>query len=285
MFKTICEKYSFSGHETFQCKSIWLKKGYDFVQSGKSFNDDYAVVELGVGKNMVASIRFWLKSFGITDEGDKITSFGQYIFDDNKGCDPFLEDINTLWLLHYSLISTYYATIYRQVFIFLHKERKEFTKYNIFSFIKRQFVDKCFGNTIFNENTINKDISTLLKMYTNPNSKVIDDYSSVLLDLNLIKRKDKENFEFNYSSKADINPLVLLYGIKDICENDRIIEYEIIHKLSYIFCLSQNELYDIFKKLHEIEPSITYDNSAGEQLFIINKNINKRQVLDMYYNK
>ncbi len=24
-------KYSFSGHESFACKSLWLKKGYDFV--------------------------------------------------------------------------------------------------------------------------------------------------------------------------------------------------------------------------------------------------------------
>ena len=61
-------KYTFSGHETFQCKNMWLKKGYDFVKAGKSFNDDTAVVDLGVGKNMVASIKFWLKSFGIIDE-------------------------------------------------------------------------------------------------------------------------------------------------------------------------------------------------------------------------
>ena len=24
-------KYTFSGHESFPCKSLWLKKGYDFV--------------------------------------------------------------------------------------------------------------------------------------------------------------------------------------------------------------------------------------------------------------
>ena len=24
-------KYCFSGHESFPCKSLWLKKGYDFV--------------------------------------------------------------------------------------------------------------------------------------------------------------------------------------------------------------------------------------------------------------
>lgn len=58
---------------------MWLKKGYDFVRSGKSFNDETAVVDLGVGKNMVASIKFWLKSFGIIDEENNTTRFGDLI--------------------------------------------------------------------------------------------------------------------------------------------------------------------------------------------------------------
>ena len=53
----LINKYTFSGHETFACKSLWLKKGYDFVKDGHSFNDEDAVVALGVGKNMVSSIR------------------------------------------------------------------------------------------------------------------------------------------------------------------------------------------------------------------------------------
>ena len=44
----------FSGHESFACKSHWLKRGYDFVNAGNNFNDDESVVHLGVGKNMVA---------------------------------------------------------------------------------------------------------------------------------------------------------------------------------------------------------------------------------------
>lgn len=53
--------YKFSGHESFPCKSLWLKKGYDFVVGGNDFNSPDAVITLGVGKNMVTSIRFWLR--------------------------------------------------------------------------------------------------------------------------------------------------------------------------------------------------------------------------------
>ncbi|RLD34691.1 MAG: hypothetical protein DRJ02_02275 [Bacteroidetes bacterium] len=65
----------FSGHETFICKQLWLKKGYDFLQKGYNFNDPDAVVKLGVGKNMVSSIRFWLKAFNIIDNKDIPTEF------------------------------------------------------------------------------------------------------------------------------------------------------------------------------------------------------------------
>ena len=53
-------KYVFSGHESFSCKQLWLKKGYDFLVNGNNFNAPDSVVKLGVGKNMVSSIRYWL---------------------------------------------------------------------------------------------------------------------------------------------------------------------------------------------------------------------------------
>ncbi|MCQ2225693.1 MAG: DUF4007 family protein, partial [Paludibacteraceae bacterium] len=31
------KRYIFSGHESFPCKTLWLKKGYDFVVQGKDF--------------------------------------------------------------------------------------------------------------------------------------------------------------------------------------------------------------------------------------------------------
>ena len=64
----------FSGHETFSCRATWLKKGLDFIlNSGEIdtsvFNQHDAATELGVGRNMVNSIRYWLNAFGLIDEG------------------------------------------------------------------------------------------------------------------------------------------------------------------------------------------------------------------------
>ena len=97
-------KYTFSGHESFQCRQLWLKKGYDYLKSGKSFNDEDSVVLLGVGKNMVSSIRYWMKAFNHITADDQLTQFANKLLAD-KGYDPYLEDEGSLWLLHYQLVN------------------------------------------------------------------------------------------------------------------------------------------------------------------------------------
>lgn len=70
----------YSGHDSFLCKQFWLKKGFDFAQGNNSFAEDKAVVKLGVGKNMVSAVHYWMKSFGICDSKNQITEIGNYIF-------------------------------------------------------------------------------------------------------------------------------------------------------------------------------------------------------------
>ncbi|MBG8553455.1 DUF4007 family protein [Hymenobacter sp. BT594] len=49
---------SFAGHQTFAMRSAWLKKGVDaLLQDPAIFSAEGALVELGVGKNMVSAIR------------------------------------------------------------------------------------------------------------------------------------------------------------------------------------------------------------------------------------
>ena len=57
---------AFARHETFHPRYGWVKKAYDAAAAdGDVFNSDDAVVTLGVGKNMVKSIRFWGTAFGV----------------------------------------------------------------------------------------------------------------------------------------------------------------------------------------------------------------------------
>jgi hypothetical protein len=60
------------------------------------------MVELGVGKNMARSIRFWAQAQGVITSpargtGHELTPFGRALLGPG-GHDEFLEDIRTLWL-------------------------------------------------------------------------------------------------------------------------------------------------------------------------------------------
>ena len=104
---------SFSGHETFAFRYAWLKKGVDgLLADPEIFLRDGAMVELGVGKNMVRSIRHWCLATRVFEESEplpgsrakplKLSHFGERLFA-NDGWDPFLEDDASLWLIHWNL--------------------------------------------------------------------------------------------------------------------------------------------------------------------------------------
>jgi hypothetical protein len=99
--------YRFSGHETFPCRYAWLPKAYRALEAEPTTlaDDEQAMIELGVGKNMVRAIRFWVQVAGVAASREGalgITDFGRAIFSD-EGFDPFLEDVRTLWLIHWTI--------------------------------------------------------------------------------------------------------------------------------------------------------------------------------------
>ena len=65
--------YRISGHETFSCRYTWLPKAVRGLRENpRLFSDEArAMVDLGVGKNMVRSIRFWSQVAGVATAGVK----------------------------------------------------------------------------------------------------------------------------------------------------------------------------------------------------------------------
>ena len=141
--------YKFSGHESFPCKSLWLKKGYDFVVGGGDFNSPEAVIDLGVGKNMVASIRYWLRVFDICDN-EGVTPLGRYLFDERKGRDKYLEDLATLWLLHFTIVFNGEATLYDMFFRGFQQAHPQFEREQVLSHVKLKLAEAGKNNLFKN---------------------------------------------------------------------------------------------------------------------------------------
>lgn len=292
-------KLHFSGHESFACKQFWLKKGFDFANVMHSFNDDTAVVELGVGKNMVNSIRYWSKAFNIINENDTVTEFGTRIFSEN-GLDPYLEDNGTVWLLHYNLIKKNKASIYSLLFNEFRKERVDFTKEQFHSFLKR----KCNENDAdvkYNENTINSDINVLLKNYSRPDSKsrleIEDVFSNMFLELDLITNYKKRNidehlidwYRIEGSTREELPIEIMLFVILDNFKNETSISFRqlLVGKNSpgSVFALTAEGLYNKIQQIvNRFSNTIVYSETAGNQVLQLKGNINKWDILNEYYN-
>ena len=279
------KRYTFSGHESFTCKTLWLKKGYDFINKDYNFNAPDAVVQLGVGKNMVASICYWMRAFDMT-KNDELTTLASYLLDTEKGKDPFIEDLGTLWLLHFMLVSCEEATLYNWLFVRLQKERKIFDRQNVVSFVHRLMVEDG-KQSIYNENTVKKDIGVLLQNYVLPQkSKALDDYSALLIDLDLIRITDGKTYIFNIEGKRQIPWEIFLYAIIYMKGNDNTVSYDLLQDIGLMFCMNDMEVIDMCKTIESHKRNnVRYSDTAGiRQLQFIDE-LNSEDILNEYYGK
>lgn len=277
-------RYCFSGHETFYCKSLWLKKGYDYLKEGNSFSDEDAVVKLGVGKNMVASIRFWLKAFGLT-QADKLTRLADIIFDEKNGYDKYIEDNTTLWILHYSLVKNRIASLYSLLFLDYQCEKKEFDRDTLNNYIKRR-CNVPEQKNVYNENTVRKDIGVLLKNYIAPiDLKSLEDFSALLISLNLL-RENNGVYTFNEHTAADVPPSVILYTLLDIKGEDSTISFDKIQEVACIFEMPVVALIEIIREIESrMSAMMHYSDNSGVKNIQFLGDVDKYDVLEKHYNK
>ncbi|WP_413804312.1 DUF4007 family protein [Streptomyces sp. OE57] len=104
----------YARHGSYSPRHGWLLKTHLALKDDpRLFTSADAVVRLGVGKSMVASMRFWSAAFRLSDEvsnrpgtaRDVIpTDRARWLLED-EGADPYLESDASLWLLHWWLLS------------------------------------------------------------------------------------------------------------------------------------------------------------------------------------
>jgi hypothetical protein len=278
------KKYTFSGHESFTCKTLWLKKGYDFIKGENDFNMPSSVIELGVGKNMVTSIRYWMRSFGLS-KNDELTPIAKYLLDTDEGKDPYIEDLGTLWILHFLLVSQCEATLYYLLFTQFQRERKTFDRQHVVNFVKRVMAED--GKlTQFNENTIKKDVGTLLLNYVLPQrTKALDDYSSLLIDLDIIRgESDGKNYIFNIEGKREVPWQIFLFAVLALKGKDNSVSYDLLQEIGLMFCMNDMEVIEMCKTIEaNHQKSVRYSDTAGIRQLQFLKEISVEKVLDEYY--
>ena len=288
--------YKFSGHDTFHCKQQWLLKGTELIENEGvvGFGDlNKAIPKLGVGKNMVLSIQYWRKAYGLL-ENDNLTEIAVLLFNTKNGYDKFLEDEGSLWILQYLICKNRYASIFELIFKDYFKERvsNEFSENQIINFLQRKINENKQRDV--SENTLRTDFKVFLRSYlsNDKSTKTIeDDYNSPLLELNLINTLDRKLngeevvFKINKESRSNLPFEIFGFCLIDLFGVDCTINFQSIREtLGNYFGLTNEGLELIIEKLYGEHNEFVFNDDAGIRQIQIKTNEElKINLLNNYY--
>ena len=296
---------SFSGHETFPFRYSWLKKGVDAVGENPTiFADDNATITLGVGKNMVRSIHHWCQVAGLI-EGDGVDSInrrrfvpkklGDKIFADD-GFDPYLEDVATLWLIHWQL-ATNHSRATTWFWAFSVFGQNEFTKDTFISELIN-WAEKSTRNRI-SENSIKRDVDCFFRTYVPSRlTKTIimeDTFDCPLVELDLISNSlDGNTYRFHRGPKPSLPIEIFAAAFSEFwdtyfSENSTLTFRDIAYSKKSpgrTFQLDEDTLAEYLDKLENLtDGAFRYDETAGVKQVYRDRKIASTELLYRYYLK
>lgn len=260
----------FRAHETFFIRKGWLSKGMKYVNQtdGEVFMDKEKnpMDMLGIGSNMVKSLRYWLLATGLTTEpssGKRLQSFtdlGELIYENDR----YLEENGTLQLLHYKLASN--KDMATSWYFF-------FNEFNLFEFTQDDFITgiKTFiklnseedGKLSGTDRTLSDDFSCIINTYylresvlkdANPENNI----SCPFVELGLVKLLDAKKgiYKKSIPQVSGFNPYVVLAVISDNAKGRKEIKLnELLHgtnNIGKIFNLDTISMIELLRNAEKV---------------------------------
>jgi len=282
--------FRFSGHETFPCRYSWLPKAYVAITADPRVfaDEDRAMISLGVGKNMVRAIRFWAQVAGLADgavDGSyRMTSFGQAVFG-KDGFDPFLEDIRTLWLIHWRLATNVDEPLFAWDYLLNRWQHPEISRAGVLRVFQQEAerLERKLSRV-----TLEQHFDTFLHSYVPTRSRKgdiqEDNLDCPLVELELIQKVGERKadragrrepiYAFRREQKPDITPELFVYCLDDFWRERRRTEQTLTFRdLSVahgspgqVFKLPESDLRERLERLEtDSDGSFCYRESAATQ--------------------
>ena len=273
------------GHEKFHLREGWIAKGlYGVSANPRVFSGSDGTDQLGVGTNMVKSIKYWMLAMGLIKEGQKngaeLTDLGKMILK----YDPFLEDDLSLWLLHsYISKNNFRSTVW---YLFFNKcQAEEFTKEELYTVLRKELISYAETDS-FPESSLKDDIDVLLNMYSKDtkNDDPEDKNKCPLASLKLIKKEGN----VYYRQQPDMRHFrdeIILYELGNIFEEESSIGIDYVAELAAnIYHLSRVAINTILDRLDNAG-YITVNRTAGLDEIYPNKKISEKKIIEDYYTR
>ena len=308
---------SFSGHQTFPFRYTWLKKGVEAVAEDPTvFSSENASVALGVGKNMVSSIRHWCRVSGLIEEGtgqpkqltlrlgEKAivhrrgqfapTHLGRAIFDEN-GFDPYLDDPATLWLIHWQIATnTDQATAWYWAFNIL--RGNQFTPHIFARELYKWAQQQKKSMRPVSDNTLQRDVNCFIRTYCqsrHTDAVVEETFDCPLVELNLIAElPDGSGYEFQRGSKETLPIEVVVWTLDAFWKNhffrrEALSFSDLMYAPSSpgrVFRLDEDTMTTYLENLEQLtKGALQYDETSGLKQVYRHKDFNRIELLEGYY--
>jgi len=240
---------------------------------------------LGIGTNMVKSLKYWLITSGIIKETKKteyeLTELGRLI----EQYDPYMEEAFSLYFIHLSIATNIEKAIIWNIF---------FNKCNIKSFSKRELLEQIeyileTENLEYNEKMLVDEISILLKTYTidEKSGTPENNFTCPLTELKLVRKIDKDVYQKEKSALNILNPYIVYWCLINQTDDNSINIDDLIKgdnsvcKLLNLDKMLLNEYLDILKK----ENLITVNRTAGLNMVYINKRHSLKEIFEKYFER
>ena len=284
-------KTRFKGHETFFFREGWISKAMYEMRTrnnNKLFSGNNGIVKLGVGSNMVKSIKYWMITSDLVYLNYKtklyeLTELGRIISD----YDVYLEDIFSLWVMHINIARNFTnATTWNLFFNCFNA--KDFSVNDVRNALKlyvEQNDIKCA------EKSLETDINVLLNMYSRENTSKDpeENYSCPLERLNLIK-VNRTMYSKEIPNLDELDELVILYAILLMAKdaNEKYISISDLesadNSLVKLLHLNRNVINEYLEQLAS-QSFIRIEKTAGLDIVYITTKLSDIDVVRLYFER
>lgn len=287
----------FRAHDTFFIRKGWLSKGMKYVHSKPDVfvaKDENPMDVLGIGANMVKALRYWLQAVGLTEEpnsGKRLQTFtplGQSVFTNDR----YIEELGTLYLLHYRLSSNKSdATAW--YYFFNEFTMSEFSRDDFVDFLQRRIRMEDSDAPVAIR-SLNDDFSCIINTYlprykTSPNRVAPEsniDCPFGELGLIDILSKEKKTYRKAIPVASTISPWVALAIIVDQAgESKEISLNELLTAPCNIGKTLNLDAISMLDVLYQIERigKIKINRTAGLDVIHILEGLTFQDCVDAYY--
>lgn len=216
---------SFGAHQSFYIRDGWLFKAMAAIRGDQELGimPDPAIFTredvpqlLGIGRNMVRALRFWVQASGLTTESTgktgkrehKFTNFGELVW----LYDRYLEDVGTLWLIHYHLVCQPDCTTW--YWFFNHFGQDKFTQPQFFEQLRQWAITVEAGRETISQKMLEKEFFAFVNTYhhgdigkQNPENLL----TCPLVELYLLANEQDNTYRLLSTPIDRIHPLIFLY--------------------------------------------------------------------------